>query len=99
MRFIETSVFTRLIVELLDDDAYRALQLAILARPDLGPAIPGSGGLRKLRRARGEIGRPHRPGVPARPVPPADRARGDAVPRAAGSAGCPLPRGGECGRG
>jgi len=49
MRFIETSVFTRAVVELLDDESYRSLQLALLLRPELGPSIRGSGGLRKLR--------------------------------------------------
>jgi hypothetical protein len=49
MRFIETSVFTRALVGLLDDDAYRSLQLALMLRPDLGRTIRGSGGLRKLR--------------------------------------------------
>jgi hypothetical protein len=49
MRFIETSVFTRAIVDLLDDEAYRSLQLALLLQPDLGATIRGTGGLRKLR--------------------------------------------------
>jgi hypothetical protein len=49
MRFLETSVFTRAIVDLLDDEAYRSLQLALLLQPDLGTTIRGSGGLRKLR--------------------------------------------------
>ncbi len=49
MRFIETPVFTRVLVELLDDEEYRALQLALVYRPDLGPVIPRSGGLRKAR--------------------------------------------------
>jgi hypothetical protein len=49
MRFIETSVFTRAVVEILDDESYRALQLALLLRPELGSLIRGSGGLRKLR--------------------------------------------------
>jgi hypothetical protein len=49
MRFIETSVFTRTVVELLDDDQYQSLQLALLLRPELGPVVRGSGGIRKLR--------------------------------------------------
>jgi mRNA-degrading endonuclease RelE of RelBE toxin-antitoxin system len=49
MRFLETTVFTRAVVTLLDDEAYRSLQLALLLRPELGPAIRGSGGLRKVR--------------------------------------------------
>jgi hypothetical protein len=49
MRFIETSVFTRAVAELLDDGHYQSLQLSLLLRPDLGAMIRGSGGLRKLR--------------------------------------------------
>jgi mRNA-degrading endonuclease RelE of RelBE toxin-antitoxin system len=49
MRFLETSVFTRAVVEFLDDEEYRSLQLSLLLRPDLGSAIRGTGGLRKLR--------------------------------------------------
>jgi hypothetical protein len=52
MRFLETSVFTRAVVEFLDDEAYRSLQLALLLQPNLGSAIRGGGGLRKLRWAR-----------------------------------------------
>ncbi len=49
MRFIETPIFTRVLLELLDDEEYRALQIALLQRPELGPIIPRSGGLRKAR--------------------------------------------------
>jgi hypothetical protein len=49
MRFIETPVFTRAILPLLDYEAYRLLQLALLQRPERGAVIRGSGGLRKLR--------------------------------------------------
>jgi mRNA-degrading endonuclease RelE of RelBE toxin-antitoxin system len=49
MRFIETPVFTRAVVELLDDEQYRLLQLALLLQPELGPVIRGSRGLRKVR--------------------------------------------------
>jgi hypothetical protein len=49
MRFIETPIFTRAIVALLDDEAYRLLQLALVQRPRLGAMIRGSGGLRKVR--------------------------------------------------
>jgi hypothetical protein len=52
MHFIETPVFTRLIDKHLDEPSYRALQLALLLRPESGPLIPGSGGLRKVRWAR-----------------------------------------------
>ena len=49
MRFVETPIFTRRLQNLLDDEEYRALQLALVFRPEQGPLIPGSGGLRKLR--------------------------------------------------
>lgn len=49
MDFIETSIFTRNIVGLLDDADYAVLQHALLLNPALGDIIPGSGGIRKLR--------------------------------------------------
>ena len=49
MRFIETPVFTRTVTALLDEEQYRALQLALALRPEQGDLIRGSGGLRKLR--------------------------------------------------
>jgi hypothetical protein len=49
MRFVETTVFTKQVVELLADDEYQALQSALILRPDQGALIPGGGGLRKIR--------------------------------------------------
>lgn len=49
MVIIETPIFTRLITEALSDDEYRALQTYLVAHPDAGAVIPGSGGLRKVR--------------------------------------------------
>lgn len=49
MRFVETPVFTTQIRRLLSDDSYRALQIALLLRPEQGPLIRGSNGLRKVR--------------------------------------------------
>jgi mRNA-degrading endonuclease RelE of RelBE toxin-antitoxin system len=49
MRFIETPVFSRVVVELLDDDEFHLLQLDLLRRPHLGAVIPHSRGLRKAR--------------------------------------------------
>src|SRR5262245_38078544 len=57
MQFIETPVFTRTPVELLDDEQYRSLQLALFLGPGLGPMIRGSGGLRKLRWSRPGAGK------------------------------------------
>jgi hypothetical protein len=50
MRFIATPLFTRVLLERLDDEEYRALQMAFLQRPVLGSIIPQSGGLRMLAR-------------------------------------------------
>jgi hypothetical protein len=49
MIFIETSIFTRLVQKLLDDDEYRRLQLALIGQPNMGAVIQGGGGLRKVR--------------------------------------------------
>ena len=49
MIFIETPIFTKEICKIMSDDSYRALQQALLLRPEAGPLIPGSNGLRKLR--------------------------------------------------
>ncbi len=49
MLFIETPVFTKLVTDLIPDDEYRKIQLALVLRPVAGKIIPGSGGLRKIR--------------------------------------------------
>ena len=49
MRFVETPVFTARLGAYLNDDSYRALQFALVLRPEQGSLIPRSGGLRKLR--------------------------------------------------
>ncbi|MEX1128808.1 MAG: type II toxin-antitoxin system RelE/ParE family toxin [Vicinamibacterales bacterium] len=49
MIIVETPVFTKRVLQALNDEQYRALQAALLASPDAGPVIPGGGGLRKLR--------------------------------------------------
>jgi len=49
MRFVETPVFTRDVLDLMSDDDYHALQLALLLRPEAGAIIQGSADLRKLR--------------------------------------------------
>src|SRR5438309_509690 len=47
--FCETSLFTRQITGLLSDDDLNALQWVLMAKPDRGDLIRGSGGLRKIR--------------------------------------------------
>ena len=49
MVIIETSIFTRQVRELLSDEEYRDLQIALVNRPNAGAMIIGSGGLRKIR--------------------------------------------------
>jgi hypothetical protein len=49
VEFIETHIFTKLILELLTDDEYRSVQLNLAKRPDQGQIITESGGLRKTR--------------------------------------------------
>ncbi|BFM49701.1 hypothetical protein [Marinomonas sp. THO17] len=39
MVIIETSIFTKLITELMTDDEYKALQEALVIQPDLGVLI------------------------------------------------------------
>jgi hypothetical protein len=45
----ETPVFTRRVTDLLSDDEYAELQKVLVADPNAGDLIPGSGGLRKIR--------------------------------------------------
>lgn len=49
MRLVETPVFTKRVKDLLPDEDYRALQIALLLRPEQGPLIKGGAGLRKVR--------------------------------------------------
>lgn len=57
MRFVETHVFTTALRRHLDDERYRQLQLSLMLRPEQGPVIPGSGGLRKVRWAASGTGK------------------------------------------
>ena len=55
MRFVESSVFTKRLARIVDDEAYRRLQLELAANPQKGRLVQGTGGLRKVRMpARGE---------------------------------------------
>ena len=47
--FVETKLFTRLVLRYLSDQEYSELQLTLVTDPDAGIVIPGSGGVRKLR--------------------------------------------------
>lgn len=49
MVIVETPVFTKLITNMMSDDEYKALQEALVLRPDQGVLIKNSGGLRKIR--------------------------------------------------
>jgi mRNA-degrading endonuclease RelE of RelBE toxin-antitoxin system len=47
--FIETRLFTKLVLEYLTDEEYGTLQESLMRDPDSGPVVPGSGGIRKIR--------------------------------------------------
>ncbi len=49
MKIIETSIFTKRLKTILDEEEYRLLQNELICRPESGKIIQGSGGLRKLR--------------------------------------------------
>ena len=49
VQFIETSIFTKQIIDLLDDSDYRELQTSLALHPNAGDVIRGGGGLRKIR--------------------------------------------------
>lgn len=53
--FVELPAFSRYRQNYLNDGAFRALQLELLANPEVGDVIEGTGGLRKMRQ--GEAGR------------------------------------------
>ncbi len=61
LTFIETKLFTRLVHNYFTDDEYAALQNSLVADPEAGDVIRGSGGVRKLRW--GVAGRGKRGGV------------------------------------
>ena len=49
MTFVETKLFTELVLDYLSDDEYAAMQQFLVVNPEAGDVIPGSGGVRKLR--------------------------------------------------
>jgi hypothetical protein len=49
MVFIETPIFTADVCALLSDEEYAALQQHLVAQPNAGAVVAGTGGLRKIR--------------------------------------------------
>ncbi|MDX9865949.1 MAG: type II toxin-antitoxin system RelE/ParE family toxin, partial [Anaerolineaceae bacterium] len=49
MEFIETTIFTRQVLELLSEREYCNLQISLMMNPQKGVVISGGGGLRKIR--------------------------------------------------
>ena len=49
MKFIETTIFTKLMQKYLTDDEYRVFQWHLLLNPEAGDIVRGSGGVRKIR--------------------------------------------------
>jgi len=49
MIFVETPIFTEDVRQLLSDEEYSSLQWHLVAHPDAGDLIVGTGGLRKIR--------------------------------------------------
>ena len=57
IEFIKTSIFTRQIKAIATDDELKALQIELIAQPEKGDLIQGTGGLRKVRMATGQQGK------------------------------------------
>src|SRR6478609_4280864 len=57
MRFVETTVFTARINQLIRDDEYRRLQLALIGDPQSGDLMRRAGGARKMRWGAGGKGK------------------------------------------
>ncbi len=47
--FIETTLFTRLVIDYLSDEEYGKLQQELMNNPEAGAVIRASGGVRKIR--------------------------------------------------
>ena len=61
--FVELPAFDRVRADYLDDDGFAALQSVLLATPDAGAVIAGTGGLRKLRHGDPRRGKGKRGGL------------------------------------
>jgi hypothetical protein len=57
MEFVETTLFTKQLKALFNDDAYREIQAYLIKNPNAGAIIQGGGGIRKLRWSLGEHGK------------------------------------------
>ncbi|MDK7756525.1 MULTISPECIES: type II toxin-antitoxin system RelE/ParE family toxin [Providencia] len=57
IEFIETSFFTKQIQSIATQEELRILQNELIALPDKGDIIQGTGGLRKIRMATGNKGK------------------------------------------
>jgi hypothetical protein len=49
VEFLETPAFTRQLQQYLSDEEFAALQQFLVANPEAGDLMPGTGGFRKLR--------------------------------------------------
>jgi len=61
--FVELPAFESNRASYLDDDAFRALQMELMANPKAGDVIEGTGGLRKMRFADKGRGKGKRSGL------------------------------------
>jgi len=57
LMFIESPLFSRLVYDYLDDDAYAELQTFLAVNPEAGRLVRGSGGVRKARWSRAGAGK------------------------------------------
>lgn len=61
--FVELPAFARHRADYLDDEGFRAMQAELLANPEHGDVIEGTGGLRKLRQPDPKRGKGKRGGL------------------------------------
>lgn len=61
--FVELPPFARHRQDYLDDEGFRQLQAALMANPEAGDVIEGTGGLRKVRHADARRGKGKRGGM------------------------------------
>lgn len=61
--FVELPAFAKYRSEYLEDEGFRELQNALMANPEAGDVLEGTGGLRKLRQADPRRGKGKRGGL------------------------------------